>query len=137
MFGKLFNFKKDKSVEFNTIKAYVNKDKYFVRTKSWDWLNEKQIYVANVLNNKPTMITMEPWPQEIFLDADGQITVSEMVELASKMYLDSNMPIPPNLDQIIIDELESLVFELSIIELKDTPTTLPPNLLNPMSENIT
>ena len=137
MFGKLFNFKKDKGVEFNTIKTYVNKNKYFVRTKSWDWLNEKQIYVASVLNNKPTMITMEPWPQEIFLDADGQIKVSEMFERVSKMYVDSKMPIPANLDKIIIDELESLIFELSIIELKDSPTTLPPKLLNPMSENIT
>ena len=53
------------------------KNKYLVRLKPWDWLTKTEIYIMSKRDKKPAMITMDPWPQEIYLSANGQITVSE------------------------------------------------------------
>jgi hypothetical protein len=136
MFNRFFKSKAKILPTFSSIGEYVNKDKFFVRTKPWDWLDKKQIYVASILNGKPTMITMEFWPQEIFLDAEGQITVSELLELASKQYIDSNMDVPKNLDVVLIDSLNSLANELEIIEFVDSKITLEYKLAVPMSKQL-
>ncbi len=49
------------------------KDKYFYRTESWDWLNETMIHLID--STRPRMVTMDPWPQEVYLDAVGDKTV--------------------------------------------------------------
>ncbi|MDA3616031.1 hypothetical protein [Polluticaenibacter yanchengensis] len=59
------------------------------------------MYVVNVPNNKPTIITMELGTQEIFLNATGQISVLEMMKIAQQMYVDSKMQIPDALHRII------------------------------------
>ena len=54
----------------------------------------------------PRMLTMDPWPQIVFLESDGQRTVSEFVFCMADAYSGA---IPANLDQTIVDELEKLV----------------------------
>ena len=133
MLKKIFGFK---TTDPDFIESYSNRDKYFARTKPWDWLNEKQIYVSDKVDGKPKMITFEFWPQEIYLDATGQITVRQLIEVAKQQYLDSNMRIPRNLDKIIIECLDSLVHELKIVEFSDNKITLRPEIEKPMSESI-
>lgn len=135
MFKNFFKKKNTDKVRFLIMESSPLKDKYFIRIRPWDWLNKEQIYVASKIEGKPTMITMDFWAQEIYLDADGQITVSELLEIAAKQYIDAKMAIPDNLDLILISELESLVNELKIVEFTDVKTTIPLNISLPMSKN--
>ena len=76
----MFNFLKKKKdlPEFDFIKSYSEKGKYFARVKNWNWLNSEQISLMEKdSDGKIKMITMDYWPQEMFLDADGQKTISE------------------------------------------------------------
>ena len=130
MLKKIFGHKNKDSV---FIESYPNRDKYFARTKPWDWLNEKEIYVAGKVDGKPKMITFEFWPQEIYLDANGKITVRQLIDVAKQQYLDSNMSIPKELDKIIIECLDSLVHELKIVEFSDNKINLRPEIEKPMS----
>lgn len=136
MFKNLFNKSKASVPDLNYLPTYSNKDKYFVRLKPWDWLNSKQIFVASKIDDKPAMITMDFWPQEIYLDADGQLTVSELINLAVKQYQDSKMEIPENLDKFIIEELERLVNESELVEFRDEKTILSVELALPMSQQL-
>ncbi len=52
------------------------------------------------------MLTMDPWPQIVFLESDGQKTVTEFVYNMAGAY---SGQIPTNLDQTIVQELVKLV----------------------------
>lgn len=136
LFKKLFSKREYARINYANLQNYRNKDKYFVRLKPWDWLSEKEIYVASVLNDKPTMITMHFWSQEIYLDATGQITVMELFSIAEKQYLDCRMDVPKDLDLALLDSLDRLENELKIIEFMDEKTELPIDLQIPMSKQI-
>ncbi|MBB6498313.1 hypothetical protein [Pedobacter cryoconitis] len=136
MFGEFFKRKKISVPEFQALEASLLKDKYFIRVKPWDWLNKKEIYVASKLNDRPTMITMDFWPQEIYLSADGQITVSEFIHIAAKKFIDNNHPAPEHLDAELIEQLEALVNEMKIVELKVARTDLNPIVVLPMSKQL-
>lgn len=82
------------------------------------------------------MVTMDFWPQEIFLDAEGQITVFELLDLAIQQYVDSDMEVPKNLDIILIDSLNELANELGVIEFVNSKTTLEYKLAVPMSKQV-
>ncbi len=76
----MLNFlRKKKDVpEFEFIKSYSEKNKYFVRTKKWNWLNAEQISLFEKdPYGKVSMVTLDYWHQEMFLDADGQKTIFE------------------------------------------------------------
>ena len=116
MFKKLFG-KKVILPQLDYLSNYVNKDKFFVRIAPWDWLNKKEIYVASKIDDKPAMITMDFRPQEIFLDANGQITVTELINIACEQFIKSNIEIPKNVDEYLIDELEKLVNHSKLLSL--------------------
>ncbi len=106
------------------------KDKYFVRLAQWDWLNTDMIQVTD--NHAPRMITMDPWPQLIYLEADGQKTVSEFVyNMASKYSM--SQTIPKDLDSTIIKSLNSLIND-RLIKLSDEKSKLPYYLDLPKSK---
>lgn len=66
---------------------------------------------------------MDPWPQLIYLEADGQKTVSEFVyDMASKY--GKKQPIPEQLDSTIIQMINSLLDD-KLIELSTESRKLP------------
>src|SRR5688572_9039134 len=134
MFGKLFRSNKTNDTVLNFIKDYPNRHKYFIRTKPWDWLNAKEIYLPTKVDGKPTMIMLDFWSQEVFLDASGQITVEGLVELTCRQYKESNMDIPEGLDKMLIETLESLVFELKVVEFLEVQKELSLELEKPISK---
>ncbi|TDQ11721.1 hypothetical protein [Pedobacter metabolipauper] len=133
MFGKLFR-KKPKEPVFVNLDFYANKDKYFVRLQPWDWFTDVSIYTIGLVDKKPTMLTMDPWTQEVYLNADGQSTVSEYVNRKAQEYVNSRSIVPVKLGQTIVEELENLVHKYGAIELKDDKTILPLKLAFPISE---
>jgi hypothetical protein len=98
-------FNKDKKYPpFETLQGFAHKDNYFVRTAQWRRLNKQMITVTDPRG--PRMLTMDQWPQIAFLESDGQRTVTEFVHYLAGAYIG---PVPANLDQTVVGELEKLV----------------------------
>lgn len=119
--------------DLSFIQTYENKSMYFVRTSPWGWLNKEEIYIPKNIDGNPTMITLDFWSQEIYLDATGQITVSELIEVACKQYIASGMDIPEGIDQLLVESLESLIYDLKIVEFSKEKKQLPQNIKEPIS----
>ncbi|SFM86156.1 hypothetical protein SAMN05428949_1081 [Chitinophaga sp. YR627] len=128
----MFSFfrKKPKSdtSSLDALAIYVNKDKYFVRVAHFMEMNYYQSTITVTDPHGPRMITMDPWPETIFLNANGKLTVREYIEETARAY---NGNVPALLDKCIIEELEKLVFELRIIELTDVPNAIRPEFEKP------
>lgn len=126
MFG-LFKKKNQEMPPFNDLNNSAWKGKYFVRLAPWDWLNREMIHVFDL--NSPRVITMDPWAQIVYLEADGQKTVHEFVyQMASKYSADEK--IPDELDKTILEVMESLLND-KLIELSDTKKDLPEHIKKP------
>ena len=107
----------------------VNEDdaKYLRRCARHDVMEEEIVVIDP---NSPRVITMEPWPQLIFLSADGEHTISELVTKIGSQY--ENGP-PPELPEQVRDIVKNLASE-GIIELLDSPSPLPYYLASPISD---
>lgn len=117
-------------MKFEKLESSEIKNKYFHRTEKWDWLSKEMIHVFD--SKSPRMITMDPWPQKIFLEALGELTVSEYVDKVSKEYPKNQAP--KELDEVILDMLGSLINEEKIIALSDEPISIEKSILNPLTE---
>ena len=133
----MFSFFKNRRElpEFDFIKSYPEKDKYFVRIKKWNWINSEQISLLEKdSNGKIKMTTMDYWYQEMFLDTDGQKTISEYLSVLIKQFQDSKMEIPTDLDSFMVETLLSLKTDLNAIEFMDSPTEIKTEFKNPIKE---
>jgi hypothetical protein len=83
MFG-FFKSNNKKMPEFNELNKSEIKDKYFYRIARWDWLNGDSITIWDPKN--PRVITLDKWPQLVFLEADGQKTIHEFIIHIAKQY---------------------------------------------------
>jgi hypothetical protein len=115
---------------FDKLESNEFKDKYFYRTEKWDWLTRDMIYVVD--SKSPRMITMDYWPQRIFLEAEGKLTVSEFICLIASKY--PKTQVPKNLAAELIAEIRCLVYEEKIIAFSDTQVILDVSILNPLTE---
>lgn len=102
----MFNFFKrtKKFPPFETLQGFAQKDQYFVRIAEWFPHNREMITVVDP--HGPRILTMDPWPQTLFLEADGQKTVAEFIYQVAGQY---SGEVPPELDKMIIEELLKLV----------------------------
>lgn len=105
------------------------KGKYFYRVAMWDWLTEDMIHVMHP--GKPRMITMDAWPQQIFLEADG--TKAFEAYIASTIGKYASGKAPKELEPFLIRQLANLVEE-GIVALSDSPVMLAENVINPSTE---
>ena len=104
-------FKKTKKYPpFPVLDAFDKKDHYFIRTATWDFLNAETVYVNDPYG--PRVFTMDPWPQLVFLGANGVLTVTEYVHYMADKY---SGQIPSGLDKTILHELNGLL-DLKIVE---------------------
>jgi hypothetical protein len=121
-------FKKKKQYPpFDQLQASALKDQYFLRCAEWDLLAENRICVFDPAG--PRVLTLDPWPELVFLAAKGQLTVQEYVYYAADQYDGS---IPPLLDQTIVDELQTLL-DYRIIRLAGSKQSLDPAYASPRS----
>lgn len=121
------HFQKEKP-EFNSLKVFQYKDKYFHRVATWDWLNKAQIHIFDPHGTR--LITLDEWPQLVFLDAKGKLTVSEYIDYVASKYPSK---IPRELDETIIYQLNTLAEE-KLIEYSDTEVKLEAKFENPISD---
>lgn len=106
------------------------KNQYFYRTEKWDWLNETMIHVYD--SRRPRMITMDPWPQEVFLDAKGEVTVKQYIQDFYYRYPEGKAP--DGLKENIMEVLNGLIVEEGIVKLSDIPITLDEAILKPLRD---
>src|SRR4051794_16627742 len=102
--------RKPRYPSFPVLQSYINKDAFFIRIASWRWLNSKMITVTDP--NAARVLTMDAWPQLVFLAANGQMTVHEYVHYMAGKY---SGDIPANLDKTVTDELTKLSENYKII----------------------
>ena len=119
------------AIFFKALEMSDIKNKYFYRTKPWDWLNKEMIHVFDTTNS-PRMVTMDEWPQQVYLDAVGEKTVAEYIHHFASLYLKNN--VPPELDKTILDVIEGLYDDNKLINFSDSPVQLASNILQPSSK---
>lgn len=117
-------------MKFEKLESSDLKNKYFRRTAKWDWLTKEMIQVFDHQN--PRVITMDPWPQKIYLEALGELTVREYIENVAHQY--PRNQVPHGLDETILEMLESLIHEEGIIAISDEPIAIEQSLRNPQTE---
>lgn len=128
MFG-LFRKKERVLPPFNELKNSDIKEKCFFRLAQWDWLDKDMIHVKD--NHRSRMITMDPWPRLIFLEAEGQKTVHDFFyQMVSQYRRDE--PVPDDLDVEVLEIIESLINE-RLIGLCNEKKKLPYYLELPVS----
>jgi len=115
---------------FEKLESSEIKNKYFYRIEKWDWLSNEMIHVFD--SKSPRIITMDPWPQKIFLEALGQLTVAEYIHKVAEEYPKNK--VPKELDELILEMLISLINEEKIIGVSDEPTSLDNDIINPLTE---
>lgn len=129
MFG-IFKKKPKELPKFDFLHSYEKKHKYFIRTLQWDWLNEEMIHLFD--NKSPRVITMDEWPQQIYLDADGQKTIEEYIIWMANKY--GRGQVPATLDKDMILMIEDLIEDGEMIKLTNEKTDLPYYLDSPKSK---
>lgn len=113
---------------FTTLAQYNHKHSYFVRVAQWYWLENNMIAVIDPHN--PRMLSMDPWPQSVFLAAEGKKTVAEYIYAVADDYTGD---IPAELDKTIIEEVEKLA-GYRIIMLVNEPQDLNELFKQPVSK---
>lgn len=123
----MFNFFKRnvqaKDLQFVELDQYSDRERYFYRVKKWYWLTDKEIVVMDM----PRFITLDPWPQQVFLDALGQKTIMEYIHFLASKY---SGKIPPELARTVINQIGKLLHE-KVIALSPEPIILDLEILNP------
>ncbi|MEM9078711.1 MAG: hypothetical protein AAGC43_16845 [Bacteroidota bacterium] len=129
MFG-IFKKRSKELPSFDFLQNYEDNDKYFVRTLQWDWLDEKNIHLLD--NKSSRVITLGEWPQQIYLDANGQKTVKEYVIWMANQFEPGK--VPQDLDESMILTIEDLIKEGGILKLTHQKIDLPYYLEGPKSK---
>lgn len=129
----LFDFFSKRQSVYTPSSYFLNhnlKNKYFFRKMRFYYLND-EVGIVAMDDKSPRLITFDPWPQQIFLNATGKITIYDfLIEMAS-LYRGT---IPERLDKTIIEEVERLIKE-EVIAISDEPNKIDPEYLTPIKFN--
>lgn len=101
------------------------KDKYFARTEKWDWLTKERIHVFD--SKTPRIISMDLWPQMIYIDAIGDITIGDYIDEFASRYPKGK--VPEDLDDIILKTIQDLYQEEDILKISENPIELEESIL--------
>ena len=115
-------FKKDTYPELDTIRSSPVRNKYFHRIAHYQWMDEQKQAVVVMHPVDAKLITMDDWPQIVFLDALGDMTVGEYTFALAKRF--PRRDVTSDFDKNILYQIEQLT-ELGIVTLSDTPIKLP------------
>jgi hypothetical protein len=119
---KIFDFfQKGNTSQFPALAQSPIKNHYFFRTTQWDWLDEKSIQVFD--NHAPRIVKLDGWLQLIYLEANGQQTISEFLSKMAGMYHEKE-PMPANLDEMILSHVKALT-EDRLMQTSSGKSTLP------------
>jgi hypothetical protein len=97
--------------------------KYVYRWVPWNLIGGKL-----TLHRDGTLITLEPWYEQVFLEASGLQTVAQLIARFSSEYAGGP---PAGLEAQVTAIVKDLAAR-SIVKLSDAPYALPPYLIRPL-----
>ena len=102
----MFNLFKSnrKYPSFADLNAFSDKQKYFIRNAPWRPLDKDHISIMDP--NGSRIFTLDPWPELVFIAADGQKTIEQYIYHMADKY---SGQIPEALDKTILDEIQTLL----------------------------
>ena len=104
---------------------------YFYRNNAYTKLTGGDGEVALVDKRNPNeTVKLEPWLATVFMLADGQHTIEELISYLRAHYGDSP---PEDLERTLLSVVERLV-ESSTVQLNKEPYDLPYHLARPIEE---
>jgi hypothetical protein len=101
--------------------------KYFIRNTTYRMLDKRVVLIER---DRPGIVTMDDWPQLIFLSADGEHSVAEFIASLGKQYPKGMPPELPNQTRRLVRELAAAGY-ISLISKKKK---LPYYLSMPMEQ---
>lgn len=115
-------FKKKELPPFPLLQESAYRDIYFVRMAEWDWIDGNRQHIVVTDPHQPRLLTFDPWPELVFIAANGQQTVSEYTHYMARQY---SGDVPALLDQTVLDELKTLlgyrIIEMSPVKCRPDP----------------
>lgn len=106
-------------------KALVMTKQYPTRCATFRMMND---HVVATANDRPAVITLDPWPEMVFLASDGEHTIQELVIAFSKGYPNG---VPKELESTVSSVISQLEKE-KLIKVSDKPVHLPSYLKLPL-----
>jgi len=98
---------------FKTLHEFSDRNKYFVRTAGSRALGKDHISIIDP--HGPRIFTLDPWPELIFMSADGLQTIEEYIYDVADKY---SGKIPEELDKTILGDIQTLL-RYNLIRLSD------------------
>src|SRR4051794_25727065 len=89
---------------FDAVSSFADRQKYFVRTATWRPFGKDHISIMDP--NGPRIFTLDPWPELIFMSADGLLTIEQYIYDVADKY---SGEIPEELDKTILTEMQTLL----------------------------
>lgn len=114
---------------FDKLKVSPIKDCHFYRVAQWYKIANGDIMVVDP--NTPRVVTFDPWPRIIFLEAQGKQTVTEFVFYMASQY---EKKIPIELDETILSMIDN-VLKTGLIRLSNVPVELDPKHAKPYEKD--
>ena len=112
-------------------KCVISTGQYFYRNNAYTRLTGGEGEVALVDKRNPNeTVKLEPWLATVFLLADGQHTIDELIDYLRSQY--EAQP-PEELELTILSVVERLV-ESSTVQLSKTAHEMPYHLARPIEE---
>lgn len=121
-------FRKASFPEFTALQSSAIKDQYFYRTAHYHWMDDQQEQICALPPGEAKIVTMDDWPQVVFLDALGQLTVAEYTLRLARHY--PRREVTSDFDKNILYQIDQLV-EIGCIALSDHPVQLAPEFADP------
>lgn len=103
---------------------------YFARCVEWDWHNDRQIHLFDRASKR--WITLDAWPQIIYLAAEGRTTIGAYLEQMARRY--PVQPVPSHFLPALMETLLFLQRESKVLQFSATPIDLAPEYLYPRAK---
>ena len=133
----MFNFFKKKEIiipEFKSMQDYKHREKFIGRNKKWTKLNEEDIMVFEKRGEQIHTHTLDYWFQRIFLKSDGKSTPETMLADFANEFKEHGNKIPNDLDEMVIEYVDSLLNELNFIDVSEQPFELDKDVQDPIEK---
>jgi hypothetical protein len=125
----LFNFSKKSYTPTDNFLHHYLSGMYFYRIMPFRLEGQKIIAFDN---NSPRVITFDPWPEGIFINANGNITMMQFLIETANGY---NGNVPPSLEKTILEETEKLISK-GFIATSEKPVELENDLRYPIKKEL-
>jgi hypothetical protein len=103
--------------------------KYPARCVAFRMMND---HVVAVANDRPALITLDPWPEMVFVASDGEHSIQEMVAAFSTGY-DKGAPNELESTESTVIQVVTQLEKEGLVRISDKPVKLSVYLKSPLA----